>query len=223
MAERDEAQEQKQEHVQNPKDLKEEKKGASPYYPKTTRRSVCACISIFLLIIGVVALTLWLVYRPTHPQFRVVGAAIYELNISSLPLLSTRMQFTILTRNPNRRVGIYYDRLTAFVSYRNQQITPQVMLPPLFHEKQSTVAMSPVLGGGAVAVPLEVGNGLVTDEAIGVVGLRVVLLGRLRWKAGPVKTGRYAVIVKCDVLVGLKSGVVGQVPLLGFPACQVDI
>lgn len=83
--------------------------------------------------------------------------------------------------------------------------------------------MSPVLGGGAVAVSLEVANGLVTDQAIGVIGLRVVLLGRVRWKAGPVKTGHHAVYVKCDVLVGVKRGLVGQVPLLASPACKVDI
>lgn len=97
------------------------------------------------------------------------------------------------------------------------------MLPPLFHEKRSTVAMSPVLGGGAVAVSSEVANGLVTDQTIGVVGLRVVLLGRIRWKAGPLKTGRYAVYVKCDVLVGVKSGFLGQLPLLASTACKVHI
>lgn len=116
MAERDD---EEQDHVHNQDNLKEEKNKArlsSRYYSKSTRRSVCACISIFLLIIGVVALTLWLVYRPYDPRFTVVGAAIYDLNMSSLPLLSTTMQFTILTRNPNKRVSIYYDRLTAFVS-----------------------------------------------------------------------------------------------------------
>ncbi|XP_004133755.1 NDR1/HIN1-like protein 12 [Cucumis sativus] len=222
MAERNE----EQGDVHDQKDLKEEKNRArfsSRYYSKRTRRSVCACISIFLLVIGVVALTLWLVYRPIDPQFTVVGAAIYDLNMSSLPLLSTTMQFTIVTRNPNRRVSIYYDRLTVFVSYRNQQITSQVILPPLAHEKRSTVAMSPVLGGGAVAVSLEVANGLVTDQTIGVLGLRVVLLGRLRWKAGPLKTGRYSVYVKCDVLVGVKRGLVGQLPMLASPPCKVDI
>ncbi|XP_022146145.1 NDR1/HIN1-like protein 12 [Momordica charantia] len=223
----EEVQGQGQDQHQHQEELKEAKHRKriypSQYYSKSTHRSVCACISIFLLMIGVVALILWLVYRPTDPQFTVVSAAIYDLNMSSPPLLSTTMQFTIITRNPNRRVSIYYDRLTAFVSYRNQQITSQVMLPPLFHEKRSTLAMSPVLGGGAVPTSLEVVNGLVTDQTIGVIGLRVALLGRIRWKAGLVKTGHYSVYVRCDVLVGVKRGLVGQVPLLGSPACKVDI
>ncbi|PON78914.1 Late embryogenesis abundant protein [Parasponia andersonii] len=200
------------------------------------RRVLCTCVSIFLILAGVTILTLWLVYRPHKPRFTVVGAAIYQLNTTSTlatassslppqpPLVSTTMQFTVVTRNPNRRVSIYYDRLTAFVSYRNQAITPQVTLPPLFHERRSTVAVSPMLGGGGpVPVSAEVMNGLTVDEAYGVVGLRLVLLGRLRWKTGAIKTAHYGVYVKCDVLLGLKKGVVGQVPLLGTPGCKVDI
>lgn len=196
---------------------------ASDYSLRDRRQVLCTVITVFLLLAGVTALTLWLVYRPHKPQFKVVGAAIYELNTSNPPLIYTTMQFTVITRNPNKRVSIHYDRLSTYVSYRNQAITPQVMLPPLFHEKHSTVALSPVVGGGAVPVSVEVANGLVMDEAYGVVALRFVLLGRLRWKAGAIKTGHYGVYVKCDVLVGLKRGFVGQVPLLGSPGCEVEI
>lgn len=192
--------------------------------PTDHRRAICIYIAIFLLLVGVTALTLWLIYRPYKPQFTVIGAAIYDLNVSSQPLLTTTMQFTIVTRNPNKRVSIYYDKLSAFVSYRSQAITPQVMLPPFFHETHSTIAFSPVMGGGApVPVSMEVVNGLIMDEAYGVVSLRVVLLGRLRWKAGTIKTGHYGIYVKCDFLVGLKKGFVGQVPLLGSSVCKVDI
>ena len=190
------------------------------------RRAVCTCLVVFLLLAGVTVLVLWLVYRPHKPRFAVVGAAVYNFNVSpSLPpLVSATVQFTVVMRNPTRRVTIYYDQLAVFLTYRNQAITPQVMLPPLVHGRRSTVAMSPVLGGGQpVPVSVEVVNGLAVDEAYGVVGLRLVLLGRLRWKAGVVKTGHYGVYVKCDVVVGLKKGVVGQVPLLGSPRCEVDI
>lgn len=71
-------------------------------------------------------------------------------------------------------------------------------------------------------VSMLVVNGLTMDETYGVVGLKVVILGRIRWKAGAIKTGHYGLYVKCDVLVGFKRGFVGQVPLLGSSACQVD-
>ncbi|XP_062091287.1 NDR1/HIN1-like protein 12 [Humulus lupulus] len=206
--------------------------GKGPARTSDRRRALCSCVSVFLLLAGVTALTIWLVYRPYKPQFKVVGAAIYQLNTTSTsssqmqqpPLVTTTMQFTVVTRNPNRRVSIYYDRLTAFLMYRNQAITPQVSLPPLYHARKSTVALSPILGGGQeVPVSVEVMNGLAVDEAYGVLGLRLVLLGRLRWKAGAIKTAHYGIYVKCDVLVGLKKGVMGQVPLLSAPGCNVDI
>ncbi|KAI6696745.1 hypothetical protein NL676_016864 [Syzygium grande] len=186
-------------------------------------RSVLAAVTILLLLVGVTALIVYLIYRPERPQFSVVGAAVYDLNATSPPVISTTMQFTLLIRNPNRRVSIYYDRLSAFVSYRNQAITPPASLPSLFHETRSTVELSPVLGGAAVPVAPEVGNGLEVDEAYGVVGLRVMVLGRLRYKAGAIRTGHYGFYVRCDVLVGLKKGFEGQVPLLASPPCKVDV
>ncbi|RZC72612.1 hypothetical protein C5167_048095 [Papaver somniferum] len=189
-----------------------------------SRKLTCSVILIFLLLAGVTTLIVWLVYRPHKPNFTVVGAAIYELNTTAPTLLTTSMQFTIVTRNSNKRVSIFYDHLSAYVSYRNQAITPPVMLPDLFHDKKTTVALSPILGGGvAVPVSLEVVNGLVMDEAYGVVGLRLVLLGRVRYKAGAIKSGKYGVVVKCDMLVGFKKGFLGQVPLLGSPGCHADI
>lgn len=190
----------------------------------SSRQAFFIFLAIFILLSGVTSLIVWLIYRPHNPQFNVVGAAIYCINVSSsLPLLTTTMQFTILIRNPNKRVSIHYDKLSSFVSYRNQAITPQVMLPPIYSHKHSTVALSPVLGGGApVPVSMLVVNGLTMDETYGLVGLKVVILGRIRWKAGAIKTGHYGLYVKCDVLVGFKRGFVGQVPLLGSSACQVD-
>lgn len=85
------------------------------------------------------------------------------------------------------------------------------------------MALIPLLGSETVPASAEVVNGLMMDEASGVVALRVVLLGKLRWKAGAIKTVKYGVYVKCDVWVGLKKGAVGPVPLLGAPPCKVDI
>lgn len=85
------------------------------------------------------------------------------------------------------------------------------------------MSLSPVIGGTPLPVSLEVTNGLMVDEAYGVVGLKLVFVGRLRWKAGAIRTAHYGLYVKCDVLMGLKKGFVGQVPLLGTPACDVDI
>ncbi|KAE9615335.1 hypothetical protein Lal_00048101 [Lupinus albus] len=189
------------------------------------KRGHCICITISLLLLGIIALITWLAYRPAKPQFTVAGVAIYGLNATTPPLISISMQFNIIIRNPNKRVSIYVDRFSAVVSYRNQPITPHVALPPLYLEAHSTVSLSPVIGGTPVPVSVDVGNWLEVDENYGVVGLKLVFLGRLKWKAGEIRSAHYGMYVKCNLLLALKKGSVtsvGQVPVFGAPICDVD-
>ncbi|XP_047320824.1 NDR1/HIN1-like protein 1 [Impatiens glandulifera] len=202
------------------------------YPPNKTRQNIFAGITIFLLLIVIIALILWLVYRPQTPIFTVVSVSIYALNVTLQPVssVSASVQFTIVTRNPNQRVSIFYDRLSTVVSYHNRPITPPVELPPLFHEKRSTVILSPVMGGTKlmgfpVPVPEEVSNGLSEDlEGFGMVQIGVVVTGKLRWKAGFILTTRKSVVVRCDVAVGFKKWFSGQVPLLSSSnVCHVYV
>ncbi|EFH51244.1 harpin-induced family protein [Arabidopsis lyrata subsp. lyrata] len=186
-------------------------------------RAICGAIFTVLILLGIIALILWLVYRPHKPRLTVVGAAIYDLNFTAPPLISTSVQFSVLARNPNRRVSIHYDKLSMYVTYKDQIITPPLPLPPLRLGHKSTVVIAPVMGGNGIPVSPEVANGLKNDEAYGVVLMRVVILGRLRWKAGAIKTGRYGFYARCDVWLRFNPSSNGQVPLLAPSTCKVDV
>ena len=84
------------------------------------------------------------------------------------------------------------------------------------------MSMSPLIEGMPLSVLVEVSHWLALDEAYGVVGLRLIFQGRVRLKAGAIKTAHYRFYVKWDVLIGLKKGLVVQVPLLGVTPCDVD-
>ncbi|KZV50888.1 hypothetical protein F511_10459 [Dorcoceras hygrometricum] len=204
---------------------------ASAGYKARSNRSklplICSIIAIVTVLAGIAILTVWLVYRPRKPKFRVVNAAVYELNATSPPFISTAMQFTVVARNPNKRLSVLYDQLSVFVSYKNQAITPQVTLPPLYQEPKSTVALSPVLGGPQMPVAAEVVDGLSMDEAYGMVGLSLVLTGKLEYKAGAIikSIGHYRVYVRCDFFVGLKKGLSGPNLLIGsdYLGCRVEV
>ncbi|MQL85121.1 hypothetical protein Taro_017634 [Colocasia esculenta] len=189
-------------------------------------RPVCYGLLAFLLLASVIALILYLVYRPSSPRFTVVGAAVYELKVNSsaaaATTVSTSMQFTLRVRNTNERSAVLYDRLSAYVVYRDQAITPATPLPPLYQEEDSTVAVSPVLGGGPVPASAEVVGGLASDQAYGVARMRLVMTGRVKYKAGPFRSAWYGLYVRCDLLMGLKKEMYGQVPLLGTLLCAVD-
>uniref|UniRef100_A0A7C9ABQ8 Late embryogenesis abundant protein LEA-2 subgroup domain-containing protein n=1 Tax=Opuntia streptacantha TaxID=393608 RepID=A0A7C9ABQ8_OPUST len=196
------------------------------------RRQICGVLFAILLLVGLVALILWLIYRPHKPK----SAAVYFLNVTSPPFISASLQITIVTHNPNKRTSLYYDGLTVGVYYRNQAITPPVSLPPLALKTRTAVMMSPVVEGATVMAAGDVVEGLAADEAYGVVGLSWVMVGRVRYKAGGwFRSGHGRVFVRCDVIVGLKQGTPGvlnggafsnpsgQVPLLGAPPCFVDM
>lgn len=183
--------------------------------------SICKYLPILFLVIVLVVLALWLSYRPKNPQFVVVGAAVSKVTLSPPLQLSTIMEFTIITRNPNKHVCISYDELIGMVLYKGQQITPQVMLSPVIDEKKSTVEILLVLHGPAVVVTEEVANEIVRsgNEIL----VRVVLMGRVKWKFGGIKIGYYDVSVKCDVLVNnTKKGLMGPLPLPHSTPCKVD-
>ncbi|KAG6519447.1 hypothetical protein ZIOFF_022941 [Zingiber officinale] len=55
----------------------------------------------------------------------------------------------------------------------------------------------------------DVAWGLATDQAYGLVALRLVVLGRARFKSGPFRSGWHSLRVRCDVLVGLNAGPCG--------------
>ncbi|KAL1565897.1 hypothetical protein AAHA92_01571 [Salvia divinorum] len=189
--------------------------------PKDPRRALCTAAAILLVLLGAAALTLWLIYRPHRPKFRVVSAAAYQLNTSTPPFVTATAQFTVVATNPNRRAAILYDPFSAYVSYRGRAITPAAALPPLVQERRSTVALSPLLGGAAVPVEAELANALAMDEAYGVVVLRLVMTGKMRYKAGALRSRRHGVHIDCDLLISLKNGFVGKLTLLGSPPCKV--
>ena len=187
---------------------------------------VCATLVLLVtlaIILGIVALVLWLVFRAHKPRFYVQSAAIYQLNLSD-GSVSTNMQFTVICRNPNRRVGVYYDRLWASVSYRGQQITMVSPLPSFYEGHRGVFVLSPFVAGNVVPVSRDVFNGLSADQAYGLVEMRLVMRGRVRWKVGTWKSAHYHLHVQCDVLMGLREGSGGgQIPLLGGHRCGVDV
>lgn len=184
---------------------------------------VCAFLAALLLLMGITALVAWLVYRPHRPGFNVRAAAVYALNASGHTTVTTSMQFTVAVRNPNKRSDAEYRDLSAFVTYRNQVITVPTPLPDLRQSRKSTIIMSPMLGGDYVPISPEVASGLAMAEAYGLASMRWVLQGKLRWKSGVFK-GRFGgLYVKCDVMVGLKTGLNGPVPLLDSPDCNVEL
>lgn len=160
-------------------------------------------LSTFLLFILTLVILVWLILRPTKPHFYLKETDIYQLNLSGPHLLNSSIQITLISKNPNKRVGVFYDQLQAYASYKGQQITVHASLPPFYQGHEDRNLLTASLLGDSVPVALSFGYEVGRDQLSGKLLLGVKLNGRLRWKVGTWVSGRYAFNVDCVAVMTL--------------------
>lgn len=160
-------------------------------------------LSTFLLFILSLIILIWLILRPTKPQFYLKQADIYQLNLSGPHLLNSSIQITLVSKNPNKRVGVFYDQLQAYASYKGQQITLHASLPPFYQGHEDSNFMTASLLGDSVPVAPSFGYEVGRDQLSGKLVLGLKLNGRLRWKVGTWVSGRYHFNVDCVAIMPL--------------------
>ncbi|XP_074581060.1 NDR1/HIN1-like protein 1 [Curcuma longa] len=183
----------------------------------------------FLVLVIAVLLTvliIWLALRPTKPAFRLEDASLLELNLtltpsSNSPILSAVFQITLSSRNPNDRVGVYYDRLDAFLLYDAQRVSAATSLPAGYQGHGDVTVWSTYLSGGGTLLAPYMADSLAQDERAGFILFHLRVDGRLRWKVGSWMSSRYPLRVSCPALFAVDGD-------SGFrfqrsPECSVDI
>ncbi|XP_059668658.1 NDR1/HIN1-like protein 1 [Cornus florida] len=164
-------------------------------------RRACACLLIFNFIVLLLILLVWAILQPKNPRFVLQDATVYAFNVSSNTFLTTNFQVTISSRNPNDKIGIYYDRLHVYATYRSQQITYYTSIPPTYQGHKDVNVWSPFIFGNNVPVAPYNGISLTSDAAAGAVSLTIKIDGRVRWKVGTFTSGRYHLHVRCPTYI----------------------
>ncbi|KAL3715995.1 hypothetical protein ACJRO7_007715 [Eucalyptus globulus] len=152
-------------------------------YLRPSRSGGCACGCGFCLLklifnivltvvitIGLLALLFWLIFPPQPRQF----------NFTATNTLSYNLKLNLTIRNPNCRIGIYYDRIenttTLSAAFQGQQLV--------------------VLGTSEQ-------SDFNSEKATGVYDIDMKLYLRVRFKLGKIKTFRIKPRVKCGLKVPL--------------------
>ncbi|KAK6131607.1 hypothetical protein DH2020_034621 [Rehmannia glutinosa] len=174
---------------------------------KSKRRKVlrrcCAGLLIFSFIVLLVFLIIWAILQPKKPRFTLQDATIFNLNVSAPNVISTTVQVTINSRNPNSRIGIYYDKLGVYANYHNQQITYYTVIPPVYQGHKDVNVWSPFIYGNNVPVAPYNGIALSQDQSSGGIRMTIKINGRVKWKVGTFVSGRYHIHVTCPVYIPL--------------------
>lgn len=187
---------------------------------KLHRRLFATLLTIIIIILFII-LVIWLVLRPTKPRFALQDATVAQFNVTSPNTLSSTLQVTLYSRNPNDRIGIYYDRLLVYASYHNQQITLPTIIPPTYQGHEDINIWSPFLYGSSVPVSPYLTLSLQQDQAVGFFLLNIKIDGRVKWKVGTWISGTYHLSVSCPAYMTYSStnGIRLQQPA----SCHVDV
>ncbi|KAH6802810.1 NDR1/HIN1-like 1 [Perilla frutescens var. frutescens] len=174
---------------------------------KSKRRKVlkkcCAGLLIFNFILLILILLIWAVLQPKKPRFILQDATIFALNVSAANVISTTVQVTVYSRNPNSKIGVYYDKLDVYATYHNQQITYYTVIPPVYQGHKDVNVWSPFIYGNNVPVAPYNGLALAQDQNNGGIKMTVKIDGRVKWKVGSFISGRYHLHVSCPAYIPL--------------------
>ncbi|KAK4396599.1 NDR1/HIN1-like protein 1 [Sesamum angolense] len=188
-----------------------EKVGSGQKSKRRILRKCFAVLFIFNFIILLALLITWAILQPKKPRFTLQEATFFTLNVSATNLVSAAIQLTVKAHNPNSRVGIYYDKVDVYSTYRNQQITNYTGIPPFYQGHKDDNIWSPFIYGNNAPVAPYNGLALSQDQWNGDVRLIIKIDGRVKWKVGSFVSRQYHIHIACPAHILLdytnKTGV----------------
>nr|WIW57607.1 late embryogenesis abundant protein LEA37 [Pinus tabuliformis] len=194
------------------------------FFPKGKHfRRWMGCLIVLIVIVLLVVLFVYIALQPQKPRFNVQDATVRQLNLT-YGLLTSSLLFSIESYNPNNNIGIYYDSLSVYASFEDQQITPPCTLTPFYQGAHDNNILPPVLSGNSVALAPFVASQLSSEMQSGLLTWSLTTYGRIRFKVGTWTSGHYHLNVNCVAVMGLNNnGAGGQVSMQRGTNCKVDI
>ncbi|CAN6439085.1 unnamed protein product [Victoria cruziana] len=188
------------------------------YRPGRGHRSCgCCCIIGTLLklliaivvILGIAALVVWLVLRPVAVKFYVEDVSLTQFNLTSTNTLQYDLKLNVSIRNPNKKIGIDYDKVDATAYYAGERFG-WVELLGFYQGHKNTTMLEPAFKGQAVMVLGDFTAGFFNDQkASGFYSISLKMKPKMRFKIGHLKTTKYSPNVWCDLEVPASSAAGG--------------
>ncbi|KAL6507792.1 hypothetical protein OROGR_023987 [Orobanche gracilis] len=166
---------------------------------------VCQIIITILVIVGIIAFIGWLIFRPNTVKFHASDASLTEFNLNN-HTLHYNLALNLTIRNPNKRIGIYYDKIEARAFYQGQRFST-VDLKPFYQGPKTTHYSEAALFRGQQVVYL--GDRELSsyneNRRTGAYDIDVKLHLRIRLKFWFVKSTKVKPKIDCDLKIPLRS------------------
>ena len=202
-------------------------------HDKARLHLILSIIAVFIALVLFVVFLVWIILLPTKPRFVLQDATVYAFNVSTTEpsTLSTSMQITVASKNRMGKVGIYYQKLDVYATYRSQQVTLPTLLPSTYQDHNEIAVWSPFLYGDMIPLSPELMMPLEQDQNVGAVLLNIRLNGCVKWKVGTWISGKYDLNVNCPAYIKFggsnPNGGITVGPVMKFESvvqgCSVDV
>ncbi|KAL1331863.1 NDR1/HIN1-like protein 3 [Arachis duranensis] len=172
---------------------------------------ICKILTTLLILLIIVAVLLYFIVRPNLVKFHVSNAVLTQFNFSSDAAATNNntlhynlmLNFTI--RNPNKRVGIYYDYIEARGFYHDVGFGNVTMQPFFQGTKNTTVVATTLKGENEVVLGSDKGSKVEEERGSGVYGIDLKVFMKVRFKFWFMKTGKVKPKAICVLKVPLMT------------------
>ncbi|XP_010423355.1 PREDICTED: NDR1/HIN1-Like protein 3 [Camelina sativa] len=158
------------------------------------------------VLLGIAALIIWLIFRPNGIKFHVTDAKLTEFTLDPATnniRYNLDLNFTI--RNPNRRIGVYYDQIEVRGLYGDQRFGSSNISPFYQGHKNTTVVGTKLGGQQLVLLDGEDRKDLDEDVNSKIYRIDTKLRLRVRFKFGLIKSWRFKPNIECELKVPLSN------------------
>ncbi|KAG8066786.1 hypothetical protein GUJ93_ZPchr0004g39627 [Zizania palustris] len=107
---------------------------------------LCSILISLIVTVGVLALILYLIFRPHMIAATVDSAALTQFSLSPNSLLAYNLNVTMTARNPNKRVGLYYDNVESLALFEGQRFG-YAPLDSFYQSTEATTKLTPGFSG----------------------------------------------------------------------------
>ena len=171
----------------------------------------CCCLFSFLfklifsivVTIGLAILIFWLVVRPQNIKVHVTEATLTRWNYTN-NTLNYDLALNISIRNPNKRIGVYYDAMELRGVYDNL-IFESKFIQPFYQGHKNTTVLTPSFEDQKQFLANFDLQGYNEETRTGVYKIDMDLYVRVRFKLGKIKTRSLKPRFLCDLEVPLTN------------------
>ncbi|KAL7135328.1 hypothetical protein ABFS83_11G086600 [Erythranthe nasuta] len=163
------------------------------------KKCLCWTISLLLLqivIVAILAAVVYFVFDPKVPKYSVDAMRITQFSFGNDNSLSATFNVNITARNPNKKIGIYYESGSHLSVWYTGRKLCEGSLPKFYQGHRNTTLLSLALAG-QTADAAGLVQSLQAQQQTGSIPLNIRAKVPVRIKLGKLKLMKWKFLVRC--------------------------